>query len=199
MTTDIYSTKLSDVADILPGHPFRGTIKMYDNGNVNVVQVRNTEITGEIKQEGIIKTILSTKKQPCWLEKGDILFVAKGAQHYSVLVGYILEPTVCSPHFFLVRMKPEFKDRLSPEFLCWQLNQQLAQRHFKSKAEGSNYLSIRRQILEEAPVKIIPFEKQNKIAALHMTAVKEQKILMQLIENRKTQLEAIAFQELENF
>lgn len=190
--------RLSDIADIRLGHPFRGTVKQYDNGDVNVVQVRDTEPTGEINQYTMVETVLMTKKQPDWLQNGDVLFVAKGAKHYSVLVEQVLERTVCSPHFFVVRLKPEFKDVIVPDFLCWQLNQQPAQRYFKATAEGSMYLSIRRQVLENVPIKILKFEKQKQLAAMHRCAVREQKVLQKLIENRQQQLDAIAIHALES-
>ena len=190
--------RLSDIADIRLGHPFRGTVKQYDNGDVNVVQVRDTEPTGEINQYTMVETVLNTKKQPCWLQNGDVLFVAKGAKHYSVLVEQVLERTVCSPHFFVVRIKAEFKDMILPDFLCWQLNQQPAQRYFKTTAEGSMYLSIRRQVLENVPIKVLKFERQKQLAEMHRCGVKEQKVLQKLIENRQQQLEAIAIHALES-
>ncbi len=189
---------LSDIADIRLGHPFRGTVKQYDNGDVNVVQVRDTEQTGVINQTTLVKTHLSTKKQPDWLQNGDVLFVAKGAKHYSALVQQVLERTLCSPHFFVVRLKSEFKDVIVPDFLCWQLNQQPAQRYFKATAEGSMYLSIRRQVLENTPIKVLNFEEQKQLAALHRCGVREQKVLQKLIDNRQHQLEAIAIHALES-
>ncbi|WP_420331585.1 restriction endonuclease subunit S [Pseudoalteromonas shioyasakiensis] len=190
------SLLLHELADIRLGHPFRGSIKQYADGTVNVIQVRDTEITGEINHDSIVKTNLKTKKQPDWLQNGDVLFVAKGAKHHCVLVENIKEQTVCSPHFFLVRLKPEYRALISPNFLCWQLNQQPAQRYFKTTAEGSMYLSIRRQVLESVPIKLLEIEKQNRLTALHQCGVKEQKALKKLIQNRQQQLEAIALQEL---
>ncbi|MEO9276145.1 hypothetical protein ABFY09_15030 [Marinomonas sp. 5E14-1] len=82
------------------------------------------------------------------------------------MIACSLERTVCSPHFFVVRLKPEFKDVIVPDFLCWQLNQQPAQRYFKATAEGSMYRSIRRQVLENVPIKVLKLEKQKQLAAV---------------------------------
>jgi hypothetical protein len=200
MNTSIYDanhdTRLGDIADIRSGHPFRGSIEPDKNGDVHVVQVRNTKATGEIIQDEVIKTTLTSKKQPDWLKSGDILFVAKGAKHYSALVEDLPKQTVCSPHFFLVRIKPAFKELVTPEFICWQLNQLPAQRYFQTTAEGSLYLSVRRQILEYVPITMLPIEKQRQLTAMHRCAVKERKVLQQLIDNRQQQLEAIAISEL---
>ena len=200
MNTSTYDvtrdTRLSDIADIRSGHPFRGSIEPDIKGDVHVVQVRNTKATGEIIQDEVIKTTLTSKKQPDWLKSGDILFVAKGAKHYSALVEDLPKQTVCSPHFFLVRIKTALKDLVTPEFICWQLNQLPAQRYFQSTAEGSLYLSVRRQILEYVPITMLPIEKQRQLTAMHRCAVKEQKVLQQLIENRQQQLDAIAHRAL---
>lgn len=200
MNTSIYNathdTKLGDIADIRSGHPFRGSIAPDIKGDVHVVQVRNTNATGEIIQDEMITTTLTSKKKPDWLKSGDILFVAKGAKHYSALVEDLPKQTVCSPHFFLVRIKPAFKELVTPEFISWQLNQLPAQRYFQTTAEGSLYLSVRRQILEYVPITMLPIEKQRQLTALHRCAVKEQKVLQQLIDNRQQQLEAIAISEL---
>jgi hypothetical protein len=200
MNTSIYDAthdaRLSDIADIRSGHPFRGSIEQDINGDVHVVQVRNTKATGEIVQDEVITTTLTSKKQPDWLKTGDILFVAKGAKHYSALVEDLPKQTVCSPHFFLVRIKPAFKALVTPEFICWQLNQLPAQRYFQTTAEGSLYLSVRRQILEYVPITMLPIDKQRQLTAMHRCAVKEQKVLQQLIENRQQQLDAIAHKAL---
>jgi hypothetical protein len=196
MNTSIYDTRLGDIADIRSGHPFRGSIEPDVNGDVHVVQVRNTKATGEIVQDEVITTTLTSKKQPDWLKTGDILFVAKGAKHYSALVEDLPKQTVCSPHFFLVRIKPALKALVTPEFICWQLNQLPAQRYFQTTAEGSLYLSVRRQTLEYVPITMLPIEKQRQLTAMHRCAVKERKVLQQLIDNRQQQLEAIAISEL---
>lgn len=192
---------LCDIADIRIGHPFRGTIQLHDTGDVNVIQVRDAEVSGQINQSGMIRTTLTTKKQPDWLQDGDVLFIAKGAKHHCALVDSTVlenmgERVLCSPHFFVVRVKPEFKESILPEFLCWQLNQIPAQRYFKATAEGSMYLSIRRQVLEETPIKILSLEKQTQLTAMHRCSVTEKTALQRLIENRQQQLDAIALNAL---
>jgi restriction endonuclease S subunit len=192
----LMNTKLCDIADIRPGYPFRGSIEPIENGDAHVVQVKNAELTGEIIQDEMIRTNLAGKKQPDWLQTGDVLFVAKGARHFSALVEGLPEKTVCSPHFFLLRIKPEMKNIVLPEFICWQLNQLPAQRYFKATAEGSLYVSIRRQVLENIAILLPSIEKQRQLITMHRCAVKEKKVLQQLIDNRQQQLEAIAISEL---
>lgn len=189
-------TTLRDVADISSGHPFRGSVEPDTDGDVYVIQVRDTQQSGEIVIDEMIKTTLTNKKKPDWIIPGDVLFVAKGAKHYSAIVENVPTQTVCSPHFFLIRVKPKYKSTVTPEFICWQLNQLPAQRYFQTTAEGSLYLSIRRQILENTPITLLPLDTQKRITEMYKCAVKEQKVLQQLIENRQQQLDAMAHKAL---
>lgn len=186
------NTTLCDIAEIGPGHPFRGTITPVANTGTYVVQVRDADTSGEIRTNGMITTELSGRKQPDWLQQGDILFVAKGAKHFAACVKQVPVQTVCSPQFFIVRIRNEYSATALPEFISWQLNQIPAQRYFKTTAEGSMYVSIRRQVLEDVPIMLPSIEKQEQLVALHTSAVKEQKTLQKLITNRQQQLDAIA-------
>ena len=60
------------------------------------------------------------------------------------------------------------------------------------------HLSIRRQVLENVPIKVLTLEKQKQLTAMHCCGVREQKVLQKLIENRQQQLEAIAIHALES-
>jgi len=190
--SDQMKTKLSKVAVISPGHPFRGTIVSSPLASTYAVQVRDVNQFGEIEPENLITTALKGRKQPDYLKEGDILFVAKGAKHFATCVQHLPKQTVCSPHFFIVRIQPQYADKVLAEFINWQLNQHPAQRYFKNSAEGSLYVSIRRKILEDTPITVPPLVTQQRIVSLHRAAVTEQKILQQLIINRQQQLNVIA-------
>jgi len=190
--------KLADLVTISAGHPFRGTITTIPNAKTHVVQVRDINAFGEISIKQLITTELTGRKKPDWLKTGDILFIAKGAKHFAVCVDQVPEYTVCSPHFFIARIKPKFSKTICPKFISWQLNQLSAQRYFQITAEGSLYVSIRRQVLEDTPIKLPSFNIQEQLVALHNLGVKEHKVLQQLIENRRQQLNTIALDILNN-
>jgi len=186
------NTKLCDITDIRPGYPFRGSIISTPSATTYAVQVRDINEFGAIDTEQLITTQLTGKKQPDYLKEGDILFVAKGAKHFATYVQQLPEQSVCSPHFFIVRIQPQYEGKVLPEFISWQLNQSSAQRYFINSAEGSLYVSIRRKILEDTPITVPSLATQQRIVALYRAAVKEQKALQQLIANRQQQLNVIA-------
>lgn len=184
--------RLSHIANIHSGHPFRGAITPAPDGSTYVVQARNMTLQGETLIDNLITTHLTGKKQPDCLRQGDILFLAKGARHFAACMPQLPEQTVCSPDFFVIKLK----GATLPEFISWQLNQVPAQRYFLNSAEGTFTVSIRRKVLEDTPLTLPPLEKQQQIVNLYKTAMQEQKTLQQLISNRQQQLEAIALEIL---
>ena len=187
-------TKLCEIANIRSGHPFRGTIKPIPKAETQVVQVRDVNEFGEINIKKLISTELIGRKNPDWLQAQDILFIAKGARHFATFVQKLPEQTVCSPYFFIIRINIDQKSTVLPEFIYWQLNQRPVQKYFKTSAEGSLHVSIRRKILEDTPIALPPIAIQQKIVSLHRAAIKEHKVLQQLIDNRQQQLDAIAYE-----
>lgn len=86
--------------------------------------------------------------------------------------------------------------RVKSEFICWQLNQLLPQRYFSSTAEGSLHLSVRRQVLENTPIKLLDIKDQQLIADMHKCALKERAAMMQLIKNKDKEQITIALKLL---
>lgn len=188
--------KLSELADIRLGYPFRGTVPVIENGEAFVVQTRNVSREGEINTSGLVQTNLENKKTPDYLKSNDILFVAKGAKYFATFVEGLPDNTVCSPHFFIVRIKESETDSVLPAYLWWQLNQTPLQQYFKISAEGTLYSSIRKAVLGNAQILLPSINKQHQIVAMYRTALAERKVLEGLIDNRNQQLEAIAQKEL---
>ena len=181
---------LRSLADVQAGHPFRGSVPFAENGNAYALQMRDLSPSGEVAWNGLLRTEVDASKPVQWLEAGDVVFVARGARNYAVCLREIPKPTVCSPNFFLVRVKTP---ALLPEFLAWQINRTPAQRYLASNAEGSDQLSIRRPVLEAMPLAVPPLSQQHLIIALAEEAVHEERQLQALIRNRQQQLDALAF------
>lgn len=181
---------LRSLADVQAGHPFRGSVPFAENGNAYALQMRDLSPSGEVAWNGLLRTEVDASKPVQWLEAGDVVFVARGARNYAVCLREIPKPTVCSPNFFLVRVKTP---TLLPEFLAWQINRTPAQRYLASNAEGSDQLSIRRPVLEAMPLAVPPLSQQHLIIALAEEAVHEERQLQALIRNRQQQLDALAF------
>lgn len=190
MANDAIHKSMGELAEVRPGHPFRGAIVEVPDGDVRVVQIGDLARDGLHSRGDLTRTTVEGRKAPDWLRDQDVLLVARGAHSYAVCLSDPPPRTVCSPHLYVIRVKRT--DRLLPAFLAWQLNQVPAQRLLRQSAEGSHQLSIRRTVLEDLPISLLPLEQQQRVIDMDTTARQERQLLTQLIENREAQLAAIA-------
>lgn len=194
MSNDAYTTELKALVDVRQGHPFRGAITETPGGSVAVIQMKDVSPAGLKSCDELIRTEIRGRKEPDWLQDGDILFTARGASNYACVVTGLPDRTVCTPHLYVLRLKRH--GQVLPEFLAWQLNQWPVQRYLAQAAEGSAQLSIRKPVLEAVPIKVPPMAKQQAIVALAKLATAEQHVLQSLLRNREMELAAIAEQWL---
>lgn len=183
---------LSEVVSIQAGYPFRGAITKVANGNVRVVQAKDISDLGELSTENLITTELTGKRKADWLEKGDILFTAKGGRYIASYIADDMPQVTLAPSLFLLRVNSAYKDSVNPEFLTWQINQPPVQRYLRNSAEGSNQVNIRKPVLAETAVILPDLTTQNTIAKLYRASIKENALLQRLIVNRQQQLNIIA-------
>jgi hypothetical protein len=193
------ATTLGDLVQITSGHPFRGRIEPNRDGDVYVVQMRNIDTEGVIDVEQLTQANSVSKDRVGMLRPNDILFLAKGSNNVASLVEGLPENSVCSPQFFHMRVRVQRHSDVLAEYICWQLNQLPAQRYFKTSAEGTHQVSIRKKVLADTPFVLPDIQTQAYIANMHRCAMKEIKIHKQLIENRQQQMMAIASDLLNRF
>lgn len=186
----IEGARLGDIADIGAGFPFRGAVTATREGDALVVQMKNIDAEQGVDWSSVTRTNLPGKKEPDWLKDGDIIFAARGSKNYAALVVAAPRNAVCSPHFYVIRIRNEAETL--PAFIAWQINQAPARKYFGQSATGSYILNIRRQVLEDLALAVPPRAQQEIIVALNHAAQSERKVLEGLIANRKSQMEAIA-------
>ncbi len=190
MQIDAQFFTLGAIAILKSGFPFRSSIEESTEGSTLAVQMKDVDPDRGVNWSGVTRTTLAGRKQPDWLKAGDVLFVSKGTRFYAVCMGEPPSAAVCSPHFFLLQVKP--RAPLLPAFLAWQINQPPFQRQLQQAAEGSSQLSIRRPVLESLILCVPSLADQQRIVALADIARQERHALQQLIHNREQQLQALA-------
>ena len=191
--------KLKQIATIHAGYPFRGKIPEVPGSTVIAVQMKDVSLTEGIRWSDCLETELTGKREPDYLTTGDILVAARGSHNYAVAVDQLLASTgkqaVAAPHFFVVSLK---KKAILPEFIVWLLNQAPTQRYFEQNAEGTLTKSIRRSVLDDAPVVVPPLAKQRAIISMADTLREEHKLIQKLVSNGERMMSAIAKDLFEN-
>jgi hypothetical protein len=151
----VIDANIFTVAELLhlqSGYPFRGSIEESSDGDALAVQMKDVDPEHGVNWSGVLRTMLTGRKQPDWLKSGDILVVSKGARFYAVCLNEPPHPAVCSPHFFHLQVSPSVA--AIPAFIAWQINQPPFQRQLQQAAEGTSQLSIRRPVLEALTLSI---------------------------------------------
>lgn len=182
---------LTTLVEILPPYPFRGGIKVSDGGDTYLVQLRHADELAGVLVGELDRVMLPGKREPDYLENGDVLFVAKGPRNFAVYIQDIPRASVCSSHFFHLKVKEQEKARILPEFLAWQINQSAVQTYLARCGQGSVVPSLTRELIEAMPVMVPPLEAQARFVVLLQAARKEEQVLQALIENRRQMVQGI--------
>jgi restriction endonuclease S subunit len=188
---------LKTLAILMAGHPLRGSIDDTPGGEVTVVQMKDVDPEGGIRKDRFYLINLTGRKKPDYLHQGDILFVGRGYRIFAVLVDEDLTQTVASPHFFILRIKPE--NPIRPDYLVWYINHTRAQRYFSKHVAGTALPHINRQALEDLPVILPPLQVQERIVNAHRCRLKEKVLLETLIEKKKHFLDKLLDKTLEHY
>lgn len=183
----------------MAGHPLRGSIENVPDGDIAVVQMKDVNPEGRINLAQLYRVVLSGRKKPDYLRKGDILFVGRGYRIFAVLVDKDLERTVAGPHFFIISVKPNKGGGVRPDYLTWYLNHKQAQRYFSQHVAGTALPHINRSALEDLPIVVPPLEVQARIVKAHDCHLKEKALLEKLIVKKKLFLDGILDKTLEQY
>jgi hypothetical protein len=182
--------KLRDAVKVAAGYPLRGSLEALPSGDVYLVQLKNMDLDSDVEWESVNCVSLPSRRTPNWLTEEDVIFAARGTKTLAYPLSNVPEKTVCAPQFFVLSANGNVQ--LSPRFLAWQLNQKPAQDYLHRNATGDHIRNIRRGVLEDLTIAVPPIDKQMSIVAFWQAAQKERSLLNSLIENRNSQLEALA-------
>lgn len=180
---------LMEVAEVSAGHPLRSGVDELPLGDVGVIQMRNVDPEAGVEWAGVARVKLPPARRVEFLSAGDVIFSTRGVRTYAVTLDSPPFPTVCSPHFFVLRPR---RAELDPRFLAWQINQAPAQEYLQRAATGSHILNIRREVIERLEIVIPSHARQAAIVAFADAAAREKCLLAGLIENRQQQMNALA-------
>lgn len=189
MAIDAEIRSLAAVADVAAGHPLRSTVEALPAGEIGVVQMRNVDPDIGVVWEGVAKVALPASRRVEWLRGGDVIFSTRGTRTRAVALSEPPFEAVCSPHFFVLRVRGHVLD---PRFLAWQINQAPAQDYLQRAATGSHILNIRREVIERLEIVIPSRARQDAVVAFAEAAAREKRLLAGLIENRQQQMNALA-------
>lgn len=177
--------KLSQIAHIHSG-VYTNTIS---EGEVYYIQARDLDDNRELAKN-LSPTLSYTENlEKHFLQKGDVLIVAKGASFLSAVFDASYSPAVASTVFLVIRFLDN--NKVIPAYLSWYLNLSATQSFLMSLARGSSIPSINKKIISDLEIPMPTIEKQKIIVEFAVLARKEKEIqqsIHKLKENQNNQL-----------
>ena len=182
---------LKQIAQIRAGYPFRGKLKEVSTGNLSVLQLSDITDSFFIDLASAARTEQAEIKEQYLIQPGDIIFRSRGQTNTAAIVPAISQDTVSAAPLIQIRVtSPE----VTPEYICWFINQPNAQAYLNRNAKGTSVRMIGRDALENLPITIPPLEKQREITAIAKLADHEQRLMERLREKKKKLISGILTQ-----
>ncbi|MDD9791744.1 restriction endonuclease subunit S [Priestia megaterium] len=153
-----------------------------DFNNDGIINLENSKTFGHNKIN--LKYVLKDQ---------EILFKAKSS-NYAVGIFENADGTgnlVPSGHFFILNIKSNLKEEISPKYIAWYLSEEKAQKHFKALASGMAMAIVKKSDLENLIVPIPPLFIQKKIADIQEEFIKEKVLLEKLISLKEKKIKNI--------
>ena len=189
--------KLKKVAIIQSGYISRFKIEPREDGTHFLLQARDIDAERfTYKADNLVRFSPDLSRKDWELKTDDVLFMARGARNYSVLINDIPERTLAAACFFIVRVS---SDLVLPYYLCWYLNQPQVE-HYLSRhsGRGVHMPVVRRSVLENINIPIPPIEVQVKITKLDVLLQNEMELLDKLAGKRKKLITAAGLHAVRN-
>jgi hypothetical protein len=175
---------LSKLAKIQSGHHSRGKIEPREDGSHLILQARDVDVHRlTYRSESLIRFNPVMSRTDWILKTGDILFMARGARNFSLLLQQLPNSLLAAAYFFIVRVSNKV---ILPGYLCWYLNQYPVEHYLnRHSGRGVHMPVVRRSVLENIEVPVPTLEIQKKIVEMEKLMREEQVLLNKLSEKRK--------------
>ena len=184
------------IAKIQSGFISRGKIDPRDDGTRLLLQAKDVDADHlSYRTDALVRFMPRLSGKDWFLGPGDILFMARGARNYSLLIDKVPDSVLAAACFFIIRIS---NSNALPEYLWWYLNQSPVEEYLKRFSGRSVHMPVvRRAILESIDIPVPPIEIQKQVAVITTLMVKEQVLYKKLAEKRKYLMTEICLKSIQ--
>jgi hypothetical protein len=182
--------KLKKIAKIQSGFISRGKIDPRDDGTCLLLQAKDVDADHlSYRTDALVRFMPRLSGKERLLKSGDILFMARGARNFSVLIDKLPDSVLAAACFFVVRISnPE----TLPEYLWWYLNQSPVEEYLKRFSGRAVHMPVvRRAVLESIDIPLPPIKIQKQVSEINKLLQKEQRLYKKLAGKRKNLMTGI--------
>lgn len=172
----------SIILDLFSGFSFRTKVQNDPRGDLHVIQMKNLEHNYSSIKPDLIKVASEKISGKFFLQKGDVLFIAKGSNNYALEYNLELKKAIAASAFFIIR--PD-QTRVVPSYLAWYINQPPVQQYLKENMAGTYIPNINKGTIKGIMIALPTIEIQQKIVAVDNLRKRENLLMSQIMEKRE--------------
>jgi hypothetical protein len=182
--------KLKKIAKIQSGYINRGKIDPRDDGTCLLLQAKDVDADRlSYRADALVRFTPRLSGKDLFIKHGDILFMARGARNFSVMVDILPEGVLAAACFFVIRIS---NSEILPEYLWWYLNQSPVEEYLRRfSGRGVHMPVVKRAVLESIDIPLPPVKTQKQVSEINKLLQKEQDLYKKLAEKRKNLLTEI--------
>ena len=186
---------LKKLAKIQSGYINRGKIYPRDDGTCLLMQAKDVSADHlSYRTDALVRFMPTLSGKDWFLKPGDILFMARGARNFSVLIDKLPDSVLAAACFFVVRIS---NSEILPKYLWWYLNQAPVEDFLKRFSGRSVHMPVvRRAVLESIDIPLSSIKVQKQVADITTLMMKEQNMYKKLAEKRKYLMTEICLQAI---
>lgn len=178
---------LDDLAEVLPGFAFRGSIQDESPGEVRVMTMAHALGDALMADTVLPRIAFGGDADKFRLLAGDLIFRSKGISNQSVLVEGVLQPTIfASP---LIRIRVHDRQAVDAHYLHWVLNSAPIQRDISVQARGSMIRMVSLSSVRGLLIPVPPLRVQLEIAEIARLLREERALCAALLSTTQTYAE----------
>jgi hypothetical protein len=185
---------LTDIAEIQIGYQSRAGIREDSMGSHYLIQARDFNQAHQLDWEHLQRFNPSGEASRYEIKPGDILFLAKGQEHFAFWIEGETKHTLAANTFYIIRIR---SDMVKPEFLTWWINQAPVQKFLIKRRGGSSIPFVSVTLLGKLQVVLPAPETQTKIVRLEALRRREEDLTQHLIQKKTTFYSAICLKAVQ--
>jgi len=151
---------LNQIADIRVGYQPKTCIQENAESDFFLLQGKDFNGANLMKKENILRFSPERNPHLYLAQKGDVLFLAKGIEHFAYYVDKNFKNTLVSASFYILKVKTR---EVLPEYLAWVMNQQQAKLYFDRYSAQTAVSFLSKQTLGQLEIHIPSINVQQKI------------------------------------
>ena len=183
--------KLKEIASIQMGYAFRSRLELDNQGNVNVIQMKDIKGNGVIDLTELTRVNIPYIKEHHWVKDNDIILRSRGRTTTSAIVKNAFNILIVTAPLLVIRTNSNL---ILPAYLAWFINQPSSQIYLSSHARGSSVLMVSIEAVSLLEVILPSLGLQRKVVELSNLADKEQELLKLLAAKRQQYINRVLMQ-----